>query len=112
MTVSPGKVKISIEIDEELHEKLKVQLKLLKDNHIKGVENAETVEDLILFYLEQFSAGEEQMKRIEDRMQSVLDTLKERGVDVMDLFNNFSKKMQEDEKTDTKAETSQEKKKS
>ncbi|AHC39918.1 hypothetical protein OVS_01645 [Mycoplasma ovis str. Michigan] len=87
-----------ISISKELYEKLKDQLKLLKDNNVQGLEDIETIEQLIVFYLEHFSAGEEKMKKIEERMQSVLDTLKDRGVDVMDLFDSFNKKIKEEEK--------------
>ncbi|PYC99537.1 hypothetical protein B4U78_016420 [Microbacterium esteraromaticum] len=115
--MSEDTITINLKITKDLYEKLEVQLKLLKDNNIHGLENAETVEDLIIFYLEHFSAGEEKMKKIEDRMQSVLDTLRERGVDVLDLFNSFNQKVQ-DEKEEREMEsrrnnrTSPEKKKS
>ncbi|AFN65204.1 hypothetical protein WEN_02075 [Mycoplasma wenyonii str. Massachusetts] len=90
-------ININLKLPKELHDKLKEQLKLLKANRIEGLEEAETVEELILFYLEHFSAGEEKMKKIEDKMQSVLDTLRERGVDFMDLFNSFNQKIQDEE---------------
>lgn len=115
--MSEDSITLNLKITRDLYEKLQTQLKLLKDNNIHGLEEAESVEDLIIFYLEHFSAGEEKMKKIEDRMQSVLDTLKERGVDVLDLFNSFNQKIQEEERerdmeTRKNNRTSPEKKKS
>ncbi|CCE66756.1 hypothetical protein [Candidatus Mycoplasma haematominutum] len=110
------KITIKLQVSKDLYERLQRQLELLKANNIMPLQEANTVEDLIMFLLEHCTIGDENIKKIEERMQTVLETLKDEGVDILDLFNTFHRKFHEtkepEEREEKKKLTLPEKKKS
>ncbi|KMZ96305.1 hypothetical protein PVNG_02443 [Plasmodium vivax North Korean] len=106
------KLVITLKIRKKLYEDLSTQLETLKVKSATDVQNISTVEDLIVFYLDHLTLEGEKMKKLEKKMQDIFNTLKEKGIDMLDLFNLMGDRSKdEEEETQKKPEPSREKKK-
>ncbi|CBZ40499.1 hypothetical protein MSUIS_04060 [Mycoplasma suis KI3806] len=91
------KVIVTLSMDKSLYESIVKQFELLKDKRMDGFPQVETIEEFILFYLKWLASENDQMKVIETKVNDILETLKDKGIDLMSEFNfnseDFAKSM-------------------
>ncbi|ADX98003.1 hypothetical protein [Mycoplasma suis] len=104
-----GKVEVTLSMDKSLYDSIVKQFELLKDKRMDGFPQVETIEEFILFYLKWLASENDQMKVIETKVNDILETLKDKGIDLMSEFNfnseDFAKSMKSSkEETEEKEE--------
>lgn len=107
------KITLKIEIDEDTYKKLELQLESFKTNPIAAEQygTINSVEELVTILTKNLATANDEFSKVQDKMEDVLKTFKEKGVDLNEIFGKVFDKVNDKKETAGEKENKELKKK-
>lgn len=81
---------VTIKLEESLIKRLESQIKFLQSIDAPEFKSIKTVEELIVFYIEQLTLSETKLKKMNKQFEDVLNIFASKGVNMKNLLDAFS----------------------